>query len=74
VSISFDELIYFSRRGIPMMAVNIDERNLARSILCSLVTSVDFGWYSSIVGVCRFFGASSCCLTAARGESDGRSK
>src|SRR5580692_165257 len=25
--------------------------NFARSILCSLVTSVDFGWYSSIVGV-----------------------
>src|SRR5580693_4852093 len=25
--------------------------NLARSILCSLVTRVDFGWYCSIVGV-----------------------
>src|SRR5580698_929433 len=25
--------------------------NFARSILCSLVTRVDLGWYSSIVGV-----------------------
>src|SRR5229473_5454480 len=44
--------------------------NFARSILYSLVTSVDFGWYSSIVGVCSFFcGALSCCVIAARGHA-----
>src|SRR5258708_21541176 len=43
--------------------------NLARSILCSLVTSVDFGWYSSIVGVCCFFGAWSCWVNPARGQT-----
>src|SRR6266581_2590920 len=43
--------------------------NFARSILCSLVTSVDFGWYSSIVGVCCFCGVWSCCVIAARGQT-----
>src|SRR5438552_17156922 len=43
--------------------------NLARSILCSLVTSVDFGWYSSIVGICCFSRAWSCSVIAARGQS-----
>lgn len=43
--------------------------NLARSILCSLVTSVDFGWYSSIVGVCCFCGDWPCCVIAARGQT-----
>src|SRR5712664_3107037 len=44
--------------------------NFARSILCSLVTSVDFGWYSSMVGVCCFFsGVWSCGLIAARGQT-----
>src|SRR6267142_4429772 len=43
--------------------------NFARSILCSLVTSVDFGWYSSIVGTCWFFfAACSCCVAAARSQ------
>src|SRR5436305_11876672 len=44
--------------------------NLARSILCSVMTSVDFGWYSSIVGVCCFScGACSCCVVAKRGQT-----
>src|SRR6267378_2269608 len=44
--------------------------NFARSILCSLVTSVDFGWYSSIVGVwCFSCGPCSCCVVAARGQT-----
>src|SRR6266699_1094845 len=43
--------------------------NFARSILCSLVTSVDFGWYSPIVGVCCFCGVWSCCVIAARGQT-----
>src|SRR5258708_39026070 len=44
----------------------------ARAILCSLVTSVDFGWYSSMVGVCCFFcGAWSCCPIAAHGHTLG---
>src|SRR5207302_7247402 len=43
--------------------------NLARSTLCSLVTSVDFGWYSSIVGVCCFCGDWPCCVIAARGQT-----
>src|SRR6266403_6147226 len=42
--------------------------NLARSILCSLVTSVDFGCYSSIVGVC-FCGDWPCCVMAERGQT-----
>src|SRR6266446_2248607 len=43
--------------------------NLARSILCSLVTSVDFGWYSSMVGVCCFGGDWPCRVIAARGQT-----
>src|SRR2546430_1331483 len=43
--------------------------NLARSILCSLVTRVDFGWYSSIVGVCCLRGDWSWCVIAARGQT-----
>src|SRR5438552_14897599 len=43
--------------------------NLARSILCSLVTSVDFGWYSSIVGICCFCRAWSCRVITARGQT-----
>src|SRR5438876_2928908 len=43
--------------------------NFARSILCSLVTSVDLGWYSSIVGVCCFCGDWPCCVIAARGQT-----
>src|SRR5712691_2344622 len=43
--------------------------NFARSIFCSLVTSVDFGWYSSIVGVCCFCGVWSCCVIEARGQT-----
>src|SRR6266849_512318 len=42
--------------------------NFARSILCSLTTSVDFGLYSSIVGVCC--DAEPCCVRAARGHSE----
>src|SRR6266403_1190060 len=43
--------------------------NFARSILCSFVTSVDFGSYSSIVGTCCFFCAVwSCCLAATRSQ------
>src|SRR6266481_7380915 len=43
--------------------------NFARSILCSLVTSVDFGWYSSIVGICCFCRAWSCWVIAPRGQT-----
>src|SRR5204862_7556445 len=43
--------------------------NFARSILCSLVTSVDLGWYSSIGGVCCFCGDWPCCVIAARGQT-----
>src|SRR5882757_7167214 len=43
--------------------------NFARSILCSLVTSVDFGWYSSIVGICCFCPDWSCCMVTARGQT-----
>src|ERR1700674_520853 len=43
--------------------------NFARSILCSLVTSVDFGWYSSIVGICCFCLDRSCCVITARGQT-----
>src|SRR5216683_5649420 len=38
--------------------------NLARSGLCSFVTSVDFGLYSSIVGT-----RCDCCVRAIRGHS-----
>src|SRR6266849_4720629 len=38
--------------------------NLARSGLCSFVTSVDFGLYSSIVGT-----RCDCCVWAIRGHS-----
>src|SRR5712691_7114556 len=41
--------------------------NFARSILCSLMTSVDFGWYSSIVGICCLDW--SCCVITARGQT-----
>src|ERR1700747_2274301 len=43
--------------------------NFARSILCSLTTSVDFGWYSSIVGAWKKEGACWDCVLAARGEN-----
>src|SRR6267143_1945001 len=43
--------------------------NFARSILCSVVTSVDFGWYSSIVGICCFCVDWSCCVITARGQT-----
>src|SRR6266849_7768663 len=39
----------------------------ARWILCSGTTSVDFGLYSSMVGVC--WDAEPCCVLAARGHS-----
>src|SRR6266853_3524474 len=38
--------------------------NVARSGLCSFVTSVDFGLYSSIVGT-----RCDCCVRAIRGHS-----
>src|SRR5258706_16082 len=41
--------------------------NFARSILCSGTTSVDFGLYSSIVGVCE---EEICCAEAAE-ETEG---
>src|ERR1700687_5845448 len=48
--------------------------NFARSILCSLTTSVDFGLYSSMLGVCCDCGAArveeaACSLLATRGHS-----
>src|SRR2546425_10036021 len=43
--------------------------NFARSILCSLVTSVDLGWYSSIVGVGCCCGDWACCVIAGRGQT-----
>src|SRR6266403_4540708 len=43
--------------------------NFARSILCSVVTSVDFGWYSSIVGICCFCLDWFCCVVTARGQT-----
>jgi hypothetical protein len=44
--------------------------NFARSILCSFVTSVDFGWYSLIVGVCWLLGTPcSCPVRATRGQA-----
>src|SRR5260370_4443057 len=44
--------------------------NLARSILCSLVTRVDCGWYSSIVGVGWLFcEVCSCSVIAVHGRA-----
>src|SRR6266436_3341787 len=44
--------------------------NFARSILCSLVTSVDFGWYSSSVGGCWLLReVCCCCVIPARGQA-----
>src|SRR5216684_6722173 len=43
--------------------------NFARSILCSVVTSVDSGWYSSIVGICCFCVDRSCGVITARGQT-----
>src|SRR5436309_13684142 len=43
--------------------------HFVRSILCYFVTLVDFGLYSSIVGICCFFCAGwSCSVAATRGQ------
>src|ERR1700730_446398 len=44
--------------------------NFARSILCSGTTSVDFGLYSSIVGVCEEE-PEVCCVGAAEETKEG---
>jgi len=56
------------------MAVNIDERKFRPLDLVFLVTSVDFGWYSSIVGVCCFFCELALAVSSRRAVNDERAK
>jgi len=50
------ETVHFFRRGIPMMAVNIDEGNFRAALTCSLVTTgfrLNSSWVASACFFCE---------------------